>query len=148
MHSIFPAFKYKPNFKKRIFATLFDYGLYLLVFYAYILFFGHENEDGSQSVEGMLALPLLIFWFIYFVVLEAINGATPGHQIFQLKVLTLHRTNISLSHSLKRHLLDIVDILFYGIPAIIAIKSSDKHQRLGDMLANTIVVDISDPEQI
>jgi uncharacterized RDD family membrane protein YckC len=44
-------------------------------------------------------------------------------------------------------LLDPIDILFYGIPAIIAIKNSDKHQRLGDMWAKTIVVDIKDAEQ-
>lgn len=139
---------YKPNLKKRILATVIDYGLYLLVFYAYILFFGHENEEGGQSVEGLLTLPLFLLWFLYFVVLEAINGATLGYQIFQLKVLTTERSTIGFSHAFKRHLLDCIDILFYGIPAIIAIKSSDKHQRIGDMLANTIVVDLSDPEQI
>ncbi len=35
----------------------------------------------------------------------------------------------------------------YGIPAIIVINNSEKHQRLGDMWANTIVVDINDPQQ-
>lgn len=145
---IFYTLMYKPNLKKRILATVIDYGLYLLVFYAYILFLGHENEEGGQSVEGLLALPLILLWVVYFVILEAINGATLGHQIFQLKVLTLQRTNIGISHSLKRHLLDCIDILFYGIPAIIAINVSDKHQRLGDMLANTIVVDLTAPEQI
>jgi hypothetical protein len=43
--------------------------------------------------------------------------------------------------------LDPIDILFYGIPAIIAIKNSDKHQTLDGMWAKTIVVDPKDTEQ-
>ena len=43
--------------------------------------------------------------------------------------------------------LDPIDILIYGIPAIIAIKNSDKNQRIGDMWAKTIVVDMDDEEQ-
>jgi uncharacterized RDD family membrane protein YckC len=56
-------------------------------------------------------------------------------------VLTIDRKEIEWTQALKRHLLDPIDILLYGIPAIIAIRNSDKHQRLGDMWANTIVVD-------
>ncbi len=44
-------------------------------------------------------------------------------------------------------MLDLIDIMFYGIPAIIAIKNSDKHQRIIDMWAETFVVDTTDPEQ-
>ena len=47
----------------------------------------------------------------------------------------------------KRHLVDPIDFLIWGLSAAIAIKNSDKHQRLGDMWAKTIVVDILDPEQ-
>ena len=42
---------------------------------------------------------------------------------------------------------DPIDILMYGISAIIVIHNSDKHQRTGDMWAKTIVVDTNDPEQ-
>ena len=58
-----------------------------------------------------------------------------------------NRKEIEWTQALKRHLLDPIDILFYGIPAIITVKNSGKHQRLGDMWAKTIVVDIKDPEQ-
>ncbi|MES2620099.1 MAG: RDD family protein [Bacteroidota bacterium] len=141
------TFKFKTNLKKRICATLLDYGLYLLAFYVYVMFFGHDNDEGGQTVNGLLALPIFIAWFIYFVVIEAFYGATLGHQGFNLKVLTLNRKNIEFTQALKRHLLDPIDILFSGIPAIIAIKNSDKHQRIGDMWAKTSVVDTTDPEQ-
>ena len=141
------TFKFKTNLKKRIFATLLDYGLYLLSFYVYVMFFGHDNDEGGQTVSGLLALPIFIAWFTYFVVIEAFYGATLGHQGFNLKVLTLNRKDIEFTQALKRHLFDPIDILFYGIPAIIAIKNSEKHQRIGDMWAKTFVVDTADPEQ-
>lgn len=139
--------RFKTNLKKKIYATILDYGIYLLALYAYILFVGEDNQDGEQSVSGLLILPVFISWFIYFVVIEASYGATLGHQSFNLKVLTLDRKGIEFKHALKRHLLDPIDIFFYGIPAIITIKNSDKHQRIGDMWANTIVIDMTDQEQ-
>ena len=142
-----PFFKFKTNLKKRILSTLVDYGLYFLFFYAYIDFFGHENDDGLITVDGILGLPIFIVWFLYFVVVESINGSTLGHMAFNLKVLTLNRKEINFIQALKRHLLDPIDIFFYGIPAIIAIKNSDRNQRIGDIWANTIVVDTTDPEQ-
>ena len=45
------------------------------------------------------------------------------------------------------HLLDPIYILFYGIPSITAINNSDKHQRLVDTWAKTIVADKKDKEQ-
>lgn len=141
------TFKYKANLKRRIYATIIDYGFYFLFFYAYVSFFGHENNEGAKTVNGFLALPIFIVWFIYFVIIEALNGATFGHQIFDLKVLRLNRKEVEFPQALKRHLLDSIDIFFYGIPAIIAIKNSDKHQRIGDMWANTFIVNTKDPEQ-
>jgi len=108
---------------------------------------GHDNDEGGKTVNGLLALPIPTVWFIYFVVIEAINGATLGHQGLDLKVLTVDRNEIEFTQALKRHLLDPIDIFIYGIPAIIAIKNSDRHQRLGDMWAKTIVVDKKDKEQ-
>ena len=139
--------KTKANIKKRIIATLLDYALFSLSAYIYILLVGQDNEEGGKTVTGFLFTPIPIVWFIYFVVIEASNNATLAHQGLYLKVMTIDRKEIDWTQALKRHLLDPIDILFYGIPAIIAIKSSDKHQRLGDMWAKTIIVDIKDPEQ-
>jgi uncharacterized RDD family membrane protein YckC len=139
--------KLKPNLQKRICATILDYAIYFVTFYIYVSIFGEINEEGGQSVSGLAGLPVIITWFIYFVVIEALYGATLGHQSLNLKVLDTNRKNIKFTQALKRHLLDPIDILLYGIPAIIAIKNSDKHQRIGDMWAKTIIVNTTDPEQ-
>jgi uncharacterized RDD family membrane protein YckC len=141
------TFKNKSNLKKRIIATLIDYALFLIPMYMYIMYFGQFNNEGGKTVSGLMALPIPIVWVIYFVVIEAYYGSTLAHQSLYLKVLTVDRKQIQWTQALKRHLLDPIDILFYGIPAIIAIKNSEKHQRLGDMWAKTIVVDTKDTEQ-
>jgi uncharacterized RDD family membrane protein YckC len=141
-------FSLKNNLKKRIIATILDYGLYFLFFFAYLIYFGHASKEGGQTVNGVMVLPLNIVWFIYFVVVESIYGGTPGHLAMNLKVLTIKGKDIDFIYSLKRHLLDPIDILLYGIPAYITIKNTPHHQRLGDLWAKTIVIDTSDPEQV
>ena len=108
---------------------------------------GHDNDEGGKTVSGLFTLPIPIFWVIYFVFIEAHYGATLGHQGLYLEVFTVERKEISFRQALKRHLLDPIDFLFFGIPAFIAIKNSNNHQRLGDMWANTIVIDKKDNEQ-
>lgn len=137
----------KPNLKKRIIATAIDYGLIFLITYAYILYFGELNDEGGQSVNGLKTLPIIGLWFFYFVVTETIYSATLGHQLLDLKVLKKNGGRVEFTNALKRHLLDPIDIFFYGIPGIIAIKKTEKNQRLGDLWANTIMVDLKDKEQ-
>lgn len=137
----------KPNLWKRIAATLLDYTLFFLIFLIYVEIFGTNEADGSKSVEDFLALPIPIFWFVYFVIIEGTYGATFAHQALNLKVLKKNRGEIDIPEALKRHLLDPIDIFLWGLPAIIAISKSNYHQRLGDMWADTIVVNTKDPEQ-
>ncbi|OYU96164.1 MAG: hypothetical protein CFE21_07055 [Bacteroidetes bacterium B1(2017)] len=148
MHIDNEYLKYKPNLKKRIFASILDYAIYFLSFFVYIMFFGTEIGNGEKTVTGLMFLPIPIFWFCYFVLVEYRFGGTFGHLAFHLKVLTLKRKEIEFSQALKRHLIDPIDVFMYGIPAMIAILNSEKHQRIGDMWAGTCVIDLEDFEQI
>jgi uncharacterized RDD family membrane protein YckC len=128
----------------RIAATLIDYGLYLIVFFIYVRIFGENNDDGGYTVNGLPALPLFAFWLFYFVGLEAINQATPGHDILKLVVVKEDGSKITFSDALKRRIVDVIDICFYALPALICIYNTPKHQRLGDLWARTLVVKKSD----
>jgi len=138
---------YKPNLKKRILAMLVDFTMNMLVFIVYLKYFGETDSEGVTKLEGWRSLPLFVFGFCYFIGAETLWGATIGHKLFDLKVISLDRKDIRFSQALKRRLLDIIDLFFYGIPAFITIKNTDKHQRLGDLWAKTIVIDTKDPEQ-
>jgi len=143
---IFRKVNPKPYLKQRCIATLIDYGIFLTLCYIYIITFGTETEQGIIQVTGLLTLPIPICWFIYFVMTEAINQSTPGHDICKLKVYKSDASRIGLYDALKRRICDPVDLFIYGIPALITISKSPKHQRLGDMLADTVVCKPSDIE--
>ena len=113
----------------------------------YIQKFGEIAEDGEMAVSGVKSVPLILAWLIYFVGVEGYQGATLGHKVLNLLVLKDTRQTIDYVDALKRHLLDPFDFFMYAIPAIVAINNTDKKQRLGDLWAKTIVVDITDNEQ-
>ncbi|HSS19616.1 MAG TPA: RDD family protein [Pyrinomonadaceae bacterium] len=95
------------------------------------------------------SLPLLkaVFFFLvylaYFVVLEALWSRTVGKFFQGLTVRKLNGKPCDWKASLIRNgmrILEVNPLLFGGIPAGIAILSSERKQRLGDMLAGTLVV--------
>ncbi|MBD1392613.1 RDD family protein [Mucilaginibacter glaciei] len=134
----------KPYIKQKIIATLIDYTIYFIVFCIYTSVFDENPETGKSTVTGLAALPLIIFWILYFPFLEFVNQATPGHDICKLKVYTLSGGKPSFSMCFKRRLVDFLDIFMYGIPAFICISNTPKHQRLGDLWAKTVIVKNSD----
>jgi len=129
------------NLSRRISATLIDYIPFFILFAVYVSYFGHPSEDGGYEVNGLMAFVPILFWFIFFPVIESFNGQTLGHKIMGIMVITKNGNKIRLGQSLIRRILDPIDLIScFGLIAIITIKNSDHHQRLGDMVAGTIVV--------
>ena len=124
---------------KRVFATIIDYGVFFLIMWVYMMYFGEETNEGYE-VNGIMTLPILILWFFYFVLVEGFWQATIGHQLLNLKVCQDNYKEIDIGHSFKRRILDMIDFMFFGVPAFIAIRNNEKNQRIGDMYAKTIVI--------
>ena len=131
-----------PNIGRRFLAGFIDYFIIYTFTLAYLFFFGEQNEDGEYAVNGLPALIPVIFWGLMTIGLETTSGATLGNTIAGLKAIPRCGTNrdLSFNESFRRHLLDIIDMFFFGLVAILIIKNSDHHQRLGDIVAHTIVV--------
>ncbi len=138
----------KPYLKLRIIATLIDYGIFWVLFYVYVSSVGEQTGENAWTVNGWPALVVPVFWLLYFVGIEALNQATPGHDICKLKVFKPDGHKITLYDALKRRICDPIDLMPFGIPALICISKTDKHQRLGDLLANTMVAKIADMTEI
>ena len=134
--------KTEPNIGKRILAGFIDYLLIYIFFYMYVYAFGELNEEGEYAVDGLASLVPIIFWGIMTIGLETGFGATLGNAIAGLKAIPKSGTNrkLTLGESFKRHLLDPIDMFFFGLIGIVTIKNTDKNQRLGDIWGNTIVV--------
>jgi uncharacterized RDD family membrane protein YckC len=136
--------KTEPNILLRFLAGLIDYIIIYFGTLFLIYFLGEPTDDGGLALNGFPALLPITLWLIMTVILEIGIGATLGNSIVGLKPIPKSGTNrkLTFGESFKRHLLDPIDMFFFGLVAIITIKNTDLNQRVGDLWAKTIVVPI------
>jgi uncharacterized RDD family membrane protein YckC len=129
---------------RRSVATLVDAILYLIVFVVVAVVSGNARASGgsaSASLSGAPALILVILLFLYYIVLEAVLGATLGKLLLGLRVVNVDGSRIGWGASIIRNLLRIIDALpFFYLLGAILIWTSPQRQRLGDRVAKTVVV--------
>ena len=83
-------------------------------------------------------------WHIYFETRH--QGRTPGKRALRLRVIDARGLPVSLYQSLVRNITRVLDFapLFYGIGAIASLSSSTR-RRLGDVIADTLVIRDAQP---
>ncbi|WP_455370055.1 RDD family protein [[Eubacterium] cellulosolvens] len=90
---------------------------------------------------GGIFLLQFFFWIVYFTYFEGTSGQTFGKKLAHIKVVKDDGSKCDFMAALIRNILRILDRLpFIYIVGIILILVTNKKQRLGDMLAKTIVV--------
>ena len=95
---------------------------------------------GWGWIGGILTIQFTL-WIIYFTYFEGTSGQTFGKRLAHIKVVKDDGAKCDFVAALIRNLLRIIDRLpFIYIIGIILILVTNKKQRLGDMLAKTIVV--------
>ena len=136
-----------PYTSKRVGATFIDYTLTWVLTFLYIVEFGEQETPGHYSVNGLPAFVPVVFWFVYFVITERYMGGTLGHQLCRLKVVSQDNNSLSLGQVTVRRLCDALEIAWcFGLIAFLLVKSTDKHQRLGDLVAKTMVIGREDTQ--
>lgn len=96
----------------------------------------------ANWAAGIYILSLFFMQWGYFTLFEALdNGRTPGKHIAKIRVIHRSGRAISFVESLARNLVRVVDYLpgLYAV-GLISIFVSRQNQRLGDMVAGTLVV--------
>lgn len=94
------------------------------------------SESKAGPVVGVA------FWlglFVYFVVMEATIGKTVGKMVFGAQVLDLGEKRIGWGRSIVRNLFKML-MLGGSLITLLCIICSKRSQRIGDMVAGTIVV--------
>ncbi len=122
--------------KERLIAAFIDH----LIAFALMMF---AVALVPQSFPVVKAVLFFLIYLAYFIVLEALWSRTPGKYFQGLIVRKLDGGRCDWRASLIRGVLRIIEVnplLLGGIPAGIVILSSKRKQRLGDMLAGTVVV--------
>lgn len=104
----------------------------------------HAAGDAAPTkwtIAVLISIPFLLEWG-YFGLFEAFwNGQTPGKRIMKIRVIQQTGRPASLLESLGRNLVRFVDYLpaFYII-GVISMFVTRRQQRLGDLIAGTLVV--------
>ncbi|HSJ35287.1 MAG TPA: RDD family protein [Acidimicrobiia bacterium] len=100
------------------------------------------SGDLGVFLLGIGTLLIVVIVIGYYVIFEALNGGrTPGKAAMGIRVATVDGTALGLGAVTLRTLMRLVDFLpgFYAAGAI-AIAVTARNQRLGDIVANTIVI--------
>jgi uncharacterized RDD family membrane protein YckC len=137
---------------RRVLATIVDAIVICVMYFVVgllvaILFGGAYGGDGQVgfSLNGLPALILFILLvfsvFFYYTLMEGYLGRTLGKMLFGIMVVREDNGGVpGLGAAALRTVLRIIDgILFYAV-AFVSVQVSEKNQRLGDMVADTLVV--------
>jgi uncharacterized RDD family membrane protein YckC len=101
--------------------------------------------SGIATAIGITANFVLTWgWHVWFEVKK--QGRTPGKRALRLRVIDARGLPVSLHQSLVRNIVRILDFMpaFYGVGAI-AMLVTPSRRRLGDLVADTVVVRDAQP---
>lgn len=121
----------------RVGAYLIDSILMALIWVAVILAGTSLGDIGFL----VLAFAGLVATLVYGFLLEGLYGYTPGKYLLGLVVVRSDGSNCTIGASVLRNLLWVVDALpTLNLVAMVLILLTDDNQRVGDLVADTVVV--------
>jgi uncharacterized RDD family membrane protein YckC len=110
--------------------------------------FGRIIGDFYYSIHGsglvFSFLSLVIYSLIAWVLVPANTGWSVGHRAFGLAVTDMNGNKPPLDSYLRRYLVGAVDLFPYIVPGLLGwlvASRNETHQRIGDLSADTLVVD-------
>lgn len=133
--------------KDRIFSSFIDILVMIVGLAVLRLAFTASGMIAPTYFNYFILLPILFFYHLIFEIM--FDGQSPGKKLLGLKVVKLTGTEPSLNDYLMRWALRPVDILFsLGSIGVMLISSSEKGQRLGDIVANTTIIKTNPSQNI
>jgi uncharacterized RDD family membrane protein YckC len=137
---------------KRWLACFIDYLLYFVLVMLITYGFGEPviDEDGDRirRITGTPGFFLVVLpWFLFLPGIESFNkGQTIGKALLRIRTIQEDGSKLTFGKSLVKHLFDWVDYFpFFGIVGLIVASGNKNKQRVGDLVAKTIVVDAKQP---
>ena len=122
------------------------------ILFAIIVDFADLSSRLSSAPNWVIALLIILVFLLmsgYFAFFEWIwQGQTPGKRWLKLRVIREDGRPISFFEAMVRNLLrefDIMPFPFYSI-GLISVFATDRDQRVGDLVAGTVVVRERDAE--
>ena len=133
----------------RVLAGLLDLLVQFALIFVVAIVAGIAGLGGSESSSNtMMAIVIAAVLMGYPVVLETLmRGRTVGKRAMGLRAVTIEGAPIRLRHALLRMMGGLVDRFLppIGVTGTLMVLATSRHQRVGDLMAGTIVV--RDPDR-
>jgi uncharacterized RDD family membrane protein YckC len=91
-------------------------------------------------IIALLALAVVISWWYWARLPLRLGGRTPAMRWLGIRVVTLDGGEPTSAQLTLRWLFLVVDAMFFGVVGLIAMLATAMHQRIGDSMADTLVV--------
>ncbi len=126
----------------RAFAFILDYILMIIVtgIAGGVLGVIARSILGPGAAFTVSTVTVFVVYFGYFIYFEGSRGQTLGKRLMDIRVVHEDGAPIGYRAATIRALFQFVDFLFVFLIAVIAILVTDKNQRLGDIVAGTVVI--------
>lgn len=130
-------------FHKRLLAWFIDIVLCLIYIYlAYQFILEPLKLEGAGSQVVTILVVVIPTYFYHFLMELFFDGRSVGKMLTKLKVIDMTGKQASLSQYLLRWLFRLFDMVAtFGMSAIISSALSKHNQRVGDLIAGTVVID-------
>ncbi len=139
-----PRMKARGSLGWRSIAALVDMVmLLLLASIAWALFSSSDvgGDSSSASLSDGGKFVTLMLWFLYFEIMETMYGKTVGKMLFKLRVLRVDGSKPDATAIAIRTVFRVIDDLpFFYLLGFIVASTKDGKQRIGDLVAKTMVV--------
>jgi uncharacterized RDD family membrane protein YckC len=129
---------------RRIPAYLVDFIIIILLITGYTYLTGRHNADGSMTLDHTYPkLEILLIAHSYYIIQEYYWHKTIGKKLVGLYVRRADGAKVTLKDVFIRNSTNTIEVFLFPFIALATVLFSRKRQRLGDMLAKTVVVDKS-----
>jgi uncharacterized RDD family membrane protein YckC len=108
---------------------------------AFVAFWLLPKLVGPQVTFGLFLLFVFFMEGFYNVIFEAgARGATPGKRAMKLRVMSVTGGPVTMAQAVMRNFLRVADFMpFLYLTGIVCMLFTRRFQRLGDLVANTVV---------
>lgn len=124
----------------RIGSFMIDAAIFAISYNLLVMLFAEVLS--SSLTENFFVYGNLFFFLLYFFLMELFNrGQTLGKRIVGIKVIRLDGRDPTPADFITRAVFLLPDVIFAaGIPAVLLVSSGRHKQRMGDIIAGTVVI--------
>lgn len=137
------------NVGSRSLAYAIDVVVMFAIFLAVVMLADLVGIDDATSGVILVVLLLFVLLFVWPTTFETVShGRSPGKMVLGLRVLTVEGGPVRMRHAAIRSALAVVEILACagGVAVVLALFTR-RAQRLGDLVAGTVVVQARAPKR-